>query len=62
MHNDGCINYLYPPTLKALELVESLASRIHTKTGERGVVSHLLAVAVQADSARRIVEAHFSAF
>jgi len=46
---------------QALELVESLVTRIRAQTGENGVRSRIyrrLAAAVQAGNARRIVEAH----
>jgi len=48
----------------ALELVDSLASRIHAQTGEqgaRGRIYRRLSIAVQAGNARRIVEAHSQA-
>jgi len=47
--------------ISALELVDTLASRIRAQTGELGVRGRLfrrLSVAVQAGNARRIVESH----
>jgi len=47
-----------------LELIDSLASRIHAQTGELGIRARIyrrLSIAVQAGNARRIVEAHTQA-